>query len=154
MVYIDYFIKLNFNDFKFQMIEFLVDNMFVVFAGKVFKQIIGISMGANCAPLIANIFLHSYEEEFIQHRQLFNKGKGDRTSISTHQGPRLSLPKFIETHKHYSSITKFIRLFFLYRHILYIDGNLKPSSLTILKTFYPPKTLRQVIIHFLQLHAP
>ena len=38
----------------------------VVFAGKVFQQIIGIPMGTNCAPLLADIFLYSYEAEFIQ----------------------------------------------------------------------------------------
>ena len=44
------------------MLEFLVDKMFVVFARKVFQQIIG----TNCAPHIADIFLYSYEAEFIQ----------------------------------------------------------------------------------------
>ena len=39
-----------------KMLEFLVDNIFVVFAGKVFQQIIGIPMGTNCAPLLADIF--------------------------------------------------------------------------------------------------
>ena len=48
------------------MLEFLVDNIFVVFAGKVFQQIVGIPMGTNCAPLLADIFLYSYEAEFIQ----------------------------------------------------------------------------------------
>ena len=38
-------------------LEFLVDNIFVVLAGKVFQQIIGIPMGTNCALLLANIFL-------------------------------------------------------------------------------------------------
>ena len=49
-----------------KMIEFLVDKIFVVFVGKVFQQIIGISMGTNYAPLLADIFLYSYEAEFIQ----------------------------------------------------------------------------------------
>ena len=40
--------------------------IFVVFAGKVFQQIVGIQMGTNCAPLLADIFLYSYEAEFIQ----------------------------------------------------------------------------------------
>ena len=48
-----------------KMLEFLVDNTFVVFAGKVFQQIVGIPMGTNCAPLLADIFLYSYEAEFI-----------------------------------------------------------------------------------------
>ena len=55
------------------MIEFLVDNIFVVFGGKVFKQIVGIPMGTNCAPLLADIFLYSYEAEFIQ--SLLSTGK-------------------------------------------------------------------------------
>ena len=48
------------------MIEFLVDNIFVIFGGKVFQQIVGIPMGTNCAPLLADIFLYSYEADFIQ----------------------------------------------------------------------------------------
>ena len=47
-----------------KMLEFIVVNIFVVFAGKVFQQIIGIFMGTNCAPLLANIFLYSYDAEF------------------------------------------------------------------------------------------
>ena len=38
----------------------------LVFAGKVLQQIVGIPMGTNCAPLLADIFLYSYEAEFIQ----------------------------------------------------------------------------------------
>ena len=55
------------------MLEFLVDNIFVVFAGKVFQQTIGIPMGTNCAPLLADIFLYSYEADFIQY--LLSTGK-------------------------------------------------------------------------------
>ena len=44
------------------MLEFLVDNIFVVF-----QQIIGIPFGTNCAPLLADIFLYPCEEEFIQY---------------------------------------------------------------------------------------
>ena len=40
-----------------KMLEFLVDKIFVVFAGKVFQQIVGIPMGTNCARLLADIFL-------------------------------------------------------------------------------------------------
>ena len=49
-----------------QMLEFLVDNFFVVFAGKVFQQTFGIPIGTNSAPLLADIFLYSYEADFIQ----------------------------------------------------------------------------------------
>ena len=56
-----------------KMLEFLVDNIFVVFAGKVFQQTVGIPMGRNCAPLLADIFLYSYEADFIQ--SLLSTGK-------------------------------------------------------------------------------
>ena len=55
------------------MLEFLVDNILVVFGRKVFQQIVGIPMGTNCAPLLADIFLYSYEAEFIQF--LLSTGK-------------------------------------------------------------------------------
>ena len=61
------------------MLEFLFDNIFVVFGGKVFQQIVGIPMGTNCAPLLADIFLYSYEAEFIQ--SLLSTGK-KKISIS------------------------------------------------------------------------
>ena len=45
----------------------------MVFGGKVFQQIVGIPMGTNCAPLLADIFLYSYEADFIQ--SLVSTGK-------------------------------------------------------------------------------
>ena len=36
-----------------RILEFQVDNISVVFAGKAFQQIIGIPMGTNCAPFLA-----------------------------------------------------------------------------------------------------
>ena len=56
-----------------KMIEFLVDNIFVVFAGKVFQQTVVIPMGTNCVPLLADIFLYSDEADFIQ--SLLSAGK-------------------------------------------------------------------------------
>ena len=49
-----------------KMLEFLVDNIFVVFATKVFQQTVGIPMCTNCAPLPADIFLYSYEADCKQ----------------------------------------------------------------------------------------
>ena len=37
-----------------------------MFGGCVFQQTVGIPMGKNCAPLIADLFLYSYEADFIQ----------------------------------------------------------------------------------------
>ena len=46
-----------------KMIEFLIDNIYVTFGGLHFRQVIGIPMGTNCAPLLADLFLYSYESE-------------------------------------------------------------------------------------------
>jgi hypothetical protein len=48
------------------MLEFLIDNIFLLFGGRVFQQIVGISMAINCSPLLADLFLYSYEADFIQ----------------------------------------------------------------------------------------
>ena len=46
-------------------LEFLLDNIFVRFGKTVYRQIIGIPMGTNCAPLIADLFLYCYESQFM-----------------------------------------------------------------------------------------
>ena len=56
-----------------KMIEFLVDNIYVRFGGQLFRQMVGISMGTNCAPILANLFLNSYENEFLH--KLIMEGK-------------------------------------------------------------------------------
>ena len=50
-----------------EMIEFLIVNIFVQFGGRLFRQVIGIPMGTNCAPLLADLFLYSYENEFLDN---------------------------------------------------------------------------------------
>jgi hypothetical protein len=45
------------------MLEFLIDNIFVSFGGTLFQQVVGIPMGTNCAPLLADLFLYSYESD-------------------------------------------------------------------------------------------
>ena len=55
------------------MLNLLIDNIFVEFGGQVFQQTIGIHMGTNCAPLLADLYLYSYEAEFIQ--KLLKRGQ-------------------------------------------------------------------------------
>ena len=54
-----------------KMIEFLVYNIYVRFGGQFFPQMVGIPMGTNCAPLLADLF--SYENEFLD--KLIKEGK-------------------------------------------------------------------------------
>ena len=56
-----------------KMLEYLIDNIFVEFGGRIFQQTIGIPMATNCAPLLADLFLYSYEAEFVQ--SLLQAGK-------------------------------------------------------------------------------
>ena len=58
-----------------KMIEFLVDNIYVRFGGQLFRQMVGIPMGTNCAPLLADLFLYSYENEFLDKLIKENKRK-------------------------------------------------------------------------------
>ena len=56
-----------------KMTEFLVDNIYVRLGGQLFPQTVGIAMGTNCAPLLADLFLYSYENEFLD--KLIKEGK-------------------------------------------------------------------------------
>ena len=44
-----------------EMLDYLIDNIFIRVGNKVFRQTIGIPMGTDCAPLLANLFLFYYE---------------------------------------------------------------------------------------------
>ena len=50
-----------------RMVEFLIDSIFVKFGGCLFRQVIGIPMGMNCASLLADLFLYSYESELLDN---------------------------------------------------------------------------------------
>ena len=42
-----------------------LDNIFIRFGSKLYRQIVGITMGTNCAPLVADLFLFCYERDFM-----------------------------------------------------------------------------------------
>ena len=46
-------------------LHYLLDNIFIRFGSKVYRQIVGIQMGTNCAPLVADLFLFCYERDFM-----------------------------------------------------------------------------------------
>ena len=45
---------------------YLMDNIFFRFGTKLYRQNIGIPMGTNCAPLVADLFLFCYERDFMK----------------------------------------------------------------------------------------
>ena len=46
-------------------LTFLLDNIYIRFGSKLYRQIVDISMGTNCAPLVADLFLFCYERDFM-----------------------------------------------------------------------------------------
>jgi hypothetical protein len=48
------------------MLDFLVDDIYVVFGDQVFQQSVGIPMGTNSAPLLVDLFVYSHEVKFVQ----------------------------------------------------------------------------------------
>ena len=46
-------------------LHYFLDNIFIRFGSKLYGQIVGIPMGTNCAPLVADLFLFCYERGFI-----------------------------------------------------------------------------------------
>ena len=45
--------------------SFLLDNIYIRFSTKLYRQIVGIPMGTTCAPLVADLFLFCYEPDFM-----------------------------------------------------------------------------------------
>ena len=46
-------------------LHYLLDNIFITFGSKLYRQIVGIPIGTNCAPLVADLFLFCYERDFM-----------------------------------------------------------------------------------------
>ena len=46
-------------------LTFLLDNIFIRFGTKLYIQVVGIPMGTNCAPLVADLFLFCYKRGFM-----------------------------------------------------------------------------------------
>ena len=46
-------------------LHYLLDNIFVRFGSKLYRQIVGIPMGTDCAPPVADLFLFCCKEDFM-----------------------------------------------------------------------------------------
>ena len=44
---------------------YLLDNIYIRFGTKLYRRIVGIPMGTNCTPLVADLFLFCYERDFM-----------------------------------------------------------------------------------------
>ena len=48
-----------------EMVEYLVTNMMIIYGDKVYSQWIGIPMGTDCAPFLANLYLFALEYKWM-----------------------------------------------------------------------------------------
>ena len=48
------------------MLEFLIDNIYIRVGKEIFRQQVGIPMGTDCAPFLANLFLFYYEYNYMK----------------------------------------------------------------------------------------
>ena len=57
---------------------FSLDNIYIRFGSKLdkYRQIVGIPMGTNCAPLVADLFLFCYERDFMLSLSEDNQSDG------------------------------------------------------------------------------
>ena len=46
-------------------LHYLLDNIFIRFGSELYRQIVGIPTGTNCAPLVADLFLFCYKRDFM-----------------------------------------------------------------------------------------
>ena len=56
-------------------LTFLLDNIYIRFGTKLFRQTVGIPMGTNCAPLAADLFLFCYERDFMMSLSVENQSE-------------------------------------------------------------------------------
>ena len=64
-------------------LHYLLDNIFIRFGSKLYmyRQIVGIPMGTNCAPLVADLFLFCNERDFML--SLLDNNQLDITEVLT-----------------------------------------------------------------------
>ena len=67
-------------------LSFLLNNIYIRFGTKLYRQIVGIPMGTNCAPLVANLFLFCYEREFMKDLLMIT-----RPTLLRHSTQRLDI---------------------------------------------------------------
>ena len=56
-------------------LSYLLDNVYIRFGTKLYRQIVGIPMGTNCAPLVVVLFLFCYGRDFM--KDLSNDNQAD-----------------------------------------------------------------------------
>jgi hypothetical protein len=56
---------------RINMLQSLIDNIVVIFGGRVFQPTDGIPIGINCASLLADLFHYLYDAGFSTHQSRY-----------------------------------------------------------------------------------
>ena len=65
-----------------ELVKFLVSNTYLRCGDSLYRQTVGIPMGTNCAPVLANLFLYHYESAYVS-RLLADHGPSVARSFRT-----------------------------------------------------------------------
>lgn len=114
-----------------QFLRFLIDNTYLVNGNEVRRQVVGIPMGTNCAPSLANLYLYSYESEFIDR---IKNSHGTEYAKQFHESYRLIDDTLSVNNPHWREWVRKPAE----------DGGLYPVSLTLNDT-----TVSDSHVHFL-----
>ena len=66
-------------------LSFLLDNIYIRFGTKLYRQIVGILMGTNWAPLVADLFLFCYKRDFMKDLSSDNQADVIKAFNSTYR---------------------------------------------------------------------
>ena len=74
--------KLTWNKYQLiHQIKWLIDNIYVVCGDCLFRQVIGIPMGTDCAPFLANLYLYSYKHQWLTKKYEEKDFESSKSSI-------------------------------------------------------------------------
>ena len=122
-----------------KMIEFLIDNIFVQFGGCLFRQAIGIPIRTNCAPLLADLFLYSDENEFLDN--MIRSGHSRLAKRLIHAKDTLMIWSFLITRSFWSILKRYIHSNWLSRkltsQITWQTTLISHPSWTVVVSFQP-----------------
>ena len=52
-----------------------MDNIYIRFGTQLYRHIVGVPMGANCAPLVADLFLFCCKRDFMTSLSVFKQAE-------------------------------------------------------------------------------
>ena len=56
-------------------VDYLVDNLDVEYGGQAYRQHVGVPMGTDCAPFLANLYLFVLEYEWVVEQEKTDEGR-------------------------------------------------------------------------------